>query len=227
MTLLDYPGKVACTVFLQGCNFRCPFCHNSEMLPPSDETSDSSINKFFSFLITRRDRLDAVCVSGGEPTIHSSLPGFLRAIKQMGFLVKLDTNGSNPAMLRKLVEGGYVDCVAMDIKNSPAEYANTTGVDGIAMSNIEESIRILLNSDIEHEFRTTVVAELHNAQSVAEMGEWLFRLNGNSKIKRHFIQPFTDRDTVLFTGLHTPEAQNISTYKTILENYAEYVEVRG
>ena len=226
MTLLDYPGKVACTVFLPGCNFRCPFCHNGELLDARAPIlmEDSEL---LSFLKTRRGILDAVCISGGEPTLHSGLEDLLRAIQDLGFLTKLDTNGSHPALLKHLVISGLLDYVAMDIKNSPARYAETVGLDAMDLSVIEESIRFLLTGEVDYEFRTTVVSQLHDENSVREMGEWVNSLGEGAKAKRFFLQPFTDRDTVLFSGLSAPEAEKLAGYAQQLAPFMESVSIRG
>ena len=225
-TLLDYPGKVACTVFLPGCNFRCPFCHNGELLDgPVPPLMDDA--ELLSFLKTRRGILDAVCISGGEPTLHPGLEDLLRAIKSMGFLTKLDTNGTHPALLKHLVASGLLDYVAMDIKNSPARYAETCGLDTMDLSAIEESIRVLLTDGVDYEFRTTVVDRLHGETSIREMGEWVNSLAGGVKAKRFFLQPFTDRDTVLFSGLNAPSGEMMNHYILCLKLIAEIAEIRG
>jgi pyruvate formate lyase activating enzyme len=225
MTLLDYPGKVACTVFLAGCNFRCPFCHNSELL---DGTAEAVMDReeFLRFLSKRKGLLDAVCVSGGEPTLQRSLPEFLEEIKAMGFAVKLDTNGSRPHVLRELVSRGLVDYVAMDIKNSPDRYGATVGAE-TPLEQLEESIRFLAAGAVDYEFRTTVVQQLHNEASVAEMGRWVSGLAGNKKVRRWFVQPFVDRDTVMFAGLCSPTDAEMSEFVDVLREYAEETSVRG
>ena len=158
MTLLDYPGKVACTVFLQGCNFRCPFCHNSGLLGVPESTL-MNMEQFLTFLQRRKGLLDAVCVSGGEPTLSPDLRELLTAIKAMGFSVKLDTNGSRPEILEQLVQDGLVDYVAMDIKNCPQRYGETAGIPALNLQPLERSIRFLLSGAVDYEFRTTVVAQ--------------------------------------------------------------------
>ena len=188
MTLLDYPGRIACTVFLQGCNFRCPFCHNSDLLGPEGETA-ISVKELLSFLKKRRGMLDGVCITGGEPTVQKDLPDLLRAVKALGYPVKLDTNGSNPAMLKALVAEGLVDYVAMDIKNSREKYGRTAGVPGLFMDKIEESMVFLLEGHVDYEFRTTVVREFHDAAAIGAMGQWLYGLNGCQKIPKHDSRP--------------------------------------
>lgn len=226
MTLLDYPGKVACTVFLQGCNFRCPFCHNSELLG-GNEPPLMTMEEFLAFLKKRKGLLDAVCVSGGEPTLQRDLEELLRCIRELGFLVKLDTNGSRPEVLKKLAAEKLVDYVAMDIKNSREKYGETCGLNKMDLSAIEESIRFLLSGAVDFEFRTTVVAELHDEASILEMGQWLAEISPECKPKKLFLQPFVDRDTVIFSGLHAPDSGEMEAYRKLLEPFAETVSIRG
>ena len=224
MTLLDYPGKIACTVFLGGCNFRCPFCHNGEILDaPEDLMTERELLEFLS---KRNGLLDAVCISGGEPTLQPGLALLLERIKQMGYLTKLDTNGSRPEVLKDLVSRNLVDYVAMDIKNAPTSYAQTAGAD-VALERIEESIRYLLEDHVDYELRTTVVAPLHDSEAVKRMGEWVASLAQGKKIKRWFVQPFTDRDTVLFAGLSRPDDAQLSEFAACLSHFSAYSAIRG
>ena len=225
MTLLDYPGQVACTVFLSGCNFRCPFCHNGEIL---ESTVQPLMDKqeFLAFLSKRKGLLDAVCISGGEPTLQPDLAALLEEIKAMGYLVKLDTNGSRPEVLKELVDKKLLDYVAMDIKNAPELYAQTAGA-GVRLDRIEESIRFLLEEHVDYELRTTVVAELHNADAISQMGQWVAGIAKKRKIKRWYVQPFVDRDTVLFTGLSRPKDEQLSEFVRILGGFSLHSEVRG
>ena len=225
MTLLDYPEKVACTVFLPGCNFRCPFCHNGHLLERPEDCMES--DALLGFLRKRRGILDGVCITGGEPTLQPELPDLLAQIKALGYSVKLDTNGSRPDVLRSLVEAGLVDYVAMDAKNSPGRYAETVGVQRLDMSAIEESLRYLIAGNVDYELRTTLVEPLHTAQSVLEMGQWLASLVPGKKPKRLFLQSFVDRDTVLFAGLSAPAPETVVQYAQILEKYAEKVTIRN
>lgn len=226
MTLLDYPGKVACTVFLQGCNFRCPFCHNSGLLsaPAQPQISQQAL---LDFLNTRKGLLDGVCITGGEPTLSAELPSLLRAIQDMGFAVKLDTNGSRPDILKALVEENLVDYVAMDVKNSPSAYGKTIGLDTPDLTKLEESLRFLLSRAVDYELRTTVVAQLHNRDSVAEMGNWLHCLSGGNKVKRLYLQNFVDRDSVLQSGLSAPNLEDLKEYALILCPICEEIGLRG
>ena len=226
MTLLDFPGKVACTVFLHGCNYRCPFCHNAELLEGHPEPL-MTVEEFLSFLKKRAGLLDGVCVSGGEPTLSPELPELLAAIKAMGYAVKLDTNGSRPQVLKALVADGLVDYVAMDIKNSPSRYAETAGVAQVDLAAVEESAAFLMSGAVESEFRTTVVKPFHDEASIEEMGRWLYRLGGNNPAKKLFLQPFVDRDTVVFSGLSAPESPQMAAFIELLKPFVLDVSVRG
>ena len=226
MTLLDYPGKVACTVFLHGCNYRCPFCHNSELLEGRPEPL-MTVEEFLGFLKKRVGLLDGVCISGGEPTLSSGLRDLLAAIKELGFAVKLDTNGSRPAVLKALVAEGLVDYVAMDIKNAPSRYAEMVGLQKVDLAAIEESAAFLMSGAVDSEFRTTVVTPFHDEASIAEMGWWLYALNSNKPVKKLFLQPFVDRDTVVFSGLGAPESSQMTAFTELLQDFVLDVSVRG
>ena len=225
MTLLDFPGKVACTVFLDGCNFRCPFCHNSGLLEGRAEETMTE-EAFFAFLEKRKGILEGVCVTGGEPTLQKSLPDFLKKIKDMGYAVKLDTNGYRPEVLRSVVEQGLVDYVAMDIKNGPDHYSTTTGVN-IDIKKIEESIKFLASEKINYEFRTTICNPLHDAQSVTQMGQWLLKLTDGKGVKALYLQPFVDRDSVKMAGFSAPSEEDLEAYKQALIHVAQTLVVRG
>ena len=220
MTLLDYPEHVACTVFLNACNFRCPYCHNFELVtgdaPPVMETEE-----LFSFLGKRRGLLDGVAITGGEPCLHPELPELIRRIRSLGFKVKLDTNGCYPDMLHRLLEEGLVDYAAMDIKNSPARYAETVGLKQVDLSPVRESVSLLMGSGIDYEFRTTVVDELHDEADFAEIGQWI------RGAKRYYLQAFTDRDTVPFGGLHAPGAEKMKNCLARVRPFVETAELRG
>ena len=226
MTLLDYPGKVACTVFLFGCNYRCPFCHNAELLEGKAEPLMTK-EEFLSFLSKRKGLLDAVCISGGEPTLSAGLKELMADIKTLGFSVKLDTNGSRPAILRELVEAGLVDYVAMDIKNGPSRYAETCGLPKVDLAAIEESAAFLMSGAVDSEFRTTVVDPLHDEGSILEMGRWLHKIAGDKPVKKIFLQPFVDRDTVVFSGLSAPNPAQMAAFVELLKPFALEINVRG
>ena len=226
MTLLDFPGKVACTVFLQGCNFRCPFCHNSDLLGgqgPEGMTGE----ELLGFLEKRKGILDGVCITGGEPTLQPELEQLLRDIKALGYPVKLDTNGSRPEVLKRLVAEGLIAYVAMDIKNSPARYAETAGMNPSLFAGIEESVRYLLTGEVDYEFRTTVVQQLHAAGDFTRIGQWLQSLAPEHKARRFFLQCYMDRDTVLAPGLSAPSREDMTLFASELEPFVRQVEIRG
>ena len=223
MTLLDFPGKVACTVFLQGCNYRCPFCHNSELLPRQGEPFMDT-PALLTFLERRAGILEAVCISGGEPTLDPELETLLRSVKALGYAVKLDTNGSRPEHLKRLVSEGLVDYVAMDVKNSPARYAQTVGLAKVDLEAVEESLRFLLSGAVDYELRTTLVEQLHDKASVEEMGCWVSSVG---KPKKWFLQSFVDRDTVTFSGLSAPDEDTLTMYRELLSACGENVAIRG
>ncbi len=221
MTLLDFPEHVACTVFLGGCDLRCPFCHNYELADGSAPPvmDDEAL---LSFLSKRRGLLDGVAITGGEPCLRQDLPVLVSRIRDLGFAVKLDTNGFHPGMLGKLLGDGAVDYVAMDIKNSPAKYALTAGVpEPLDLAPLYESIGMLISSGTDHEFRTTVVQELHEAEDFRQIGEMI---RGAGK---YFLQSFTDRDTVPFQGFSAPSKENLNNYADIVREYVCHVTIRG
>ena len=226
MTLLDFPGKVACTVFLQGCNFRCPFCHNSDLLG-AEGPEGISEEELLAFLKKRVNLLDGVCITGGEPTLYKDLPQLLQKIKDLGYLIKLDTNGTNPALLKELAEKGLIDHVAMDIKNGPGMYGVTVGVPNLHLDKLEESIRLLTAGLVDYEFRTTVVAQLHTVESMQEMGRWLQSLSPDGTVKRLYLQGFMDRDTVLQAGLSAHDKAKMQEFKDLLAPCSQVVEIRG
>lgn len=220
MTLLDFPGRVACTVFFGGCDMRCPFCHNAELLdgsapPVMDE------EELLSFLKKRKGLLDGVAFTGGEPLLQKDLPELAGQIRELGYPVKLDTNGTHPDRLADMIRNGLVQYVAMDIKNCPERYAETAGMNDIDIGPIRESVSILLEGITDYEFRTTTVAELHNDESFEQIGQWI---NG---AKRYYLQRFTDRETVPFEGLHAPTEEQMRHWAAIVRPYVPAVELRG
>lgn len=220
LTLLDYPGKVACTVFTSGCNMRCPFCHNASLVcgevPPFMEKEE-----FFAFLKKRTGVLDGVCVTGGEPLLQEGLIPFLLEVKEKGFTTKLDTNGLLHDRLRAVVEAGAVDYVAMDIKNCKARYAETAGVPGLDLAPIEKSVQFLMEGSVDYEFRTTVVKELHNKADFDEIGRWL------KGAKRYFLQSFKDSGDILSPGLSPMEKADLLEIRDRLRAEISGVELRG
>ena len=223
LTLLDYPGKVACTVFTGGCNFRCPFCHNSALVLPEQLSRENESGAVLAFLKKRVGVLDGVAVTGGEPLLHPDMADFLREVKAMGFLVKLDTNGSFPERLISIVEAGLADRVAMDIKNAPALYAKTAGVrEDFDLSGIERSKDFLLSGAVEYEFRTTVVRGLHTAESLMEAARWI------EGAKEYYLQQYKDSGAILdSTGLGAFDAEEMRALADAVRPIVPTVQVRG
>ena len=220
LTLLDYPGKTACTVFTGGCNFRCPFCQNTPLVLRPGEEPDIGEESFLAFLEKRQGLLDGVVVSGGEPTLQPELPDFLQKIKALGYAVKLDTNGGKPEVLASLLDSGLVDYVAMDIKNSPEKYALTAGVPELDLAPIRESAALLLERGCG-EFRTTVVQELHTPEDMAAIGSWL------TGAERYFIQNFRDSGDILSPGLHPCTKDQLQALLDAVRAFLPGAQVRG
>ena len=192
LTLLDFPGVVACTLFTAGCNFRCPWCHNAGLVLP-EEASDRLLEsgEVLSFLEKRKGVLDGVCVTGGEPLLHAELPDFLKRVKDLGYRVNLDTNGSFPERLEALVREKLADRVAMDIKNGPSRYAETVGLRNLDLSAVTASKDFLLSDAVDYEFRTTVVRGLHTAESLLEAADWI------RGARQWFLQQFKDSGNLI------------------------------
>lgn len=195
LTLLDYPQKVACTIFTAGCNYRCPFCHNAALVTSIDEGNTIPEEEVLSFLDKRRGILDGVCITGGEPLLQPDIDEFIKKVKTLGYAVKLDTNGSNSNRLRSLVDQGLLDYVAMDIKNAPDKYGLTIGVEGYQIEDILQSVDFLLSDHILYEFRTTVVREYHKREDFAAIGRWL------RGARQYYLQAFVDSGDLIQPGL--------------------------
>lgn len=213
LTLLDYPGRLASTVFTGGCNFRCPFCHNRDLVFLPENMTEIKEEDIMAFLTKRKGVLEGVCVSGGEPLLQGNIEEFLAQIKQLGYAIKLDTNGSNPKKLKQLVEAGLIDSVAMDIKNSPKRYGETIGLHSFDLTAIEESVCYLKENHIPYEFRTTIVKELHSLADIKAIGEWL---KGGSVI---YLQEFQNSERVIQDGLHACDGETMELYRSTLEAY--------
>ncbi len=218
MTMLDYPGKVACTIFTYGCNFRCPFCHNATLV--IDKASLFDKDEIFAYINKRKKVLDGVVVTGGEPLLQGDIVDFLTELKQTGLLVKLDTNGSYPERLEEIINKGLVDYVAMDIKSSKEKYSITAGVK-IDISKIEKSVEILMQNKVDYEFRTTVVKELHEKEDFVKIGQWL------KGAKRIFLQQFKDNENLIGEGFSAYTREDLEEFKSILEETISQVEIRG
>jgi len=224
-TLLDYPGKVACTIFTLGCNFRCPFCYSAELVLPEKikEQPRLSEKEVFDFLESKKGLLEGVVICGGEPTLHEDLPIFLRKVKEMGFLVKLDSNGSNPEKVKKLIEDGLIDYVAMDVKAPKDRYSELIGGVNVDVSRMAETIEILKGSDIDFEFRTTVVPGLLKKEDVIKIARWI------GPGVKYYLQNFRAEKTI------DPKFEDIKPYpdeymietKKAAAPFVEVCEIRG
>ena len=219
LTLLDYPEKIACTVFTGGCNFRCPFCHNASLVyGQGDEISEA---EFFDFLEKRKAMLNGVCVTGGEPTLQPDLENFLRKIKEMEYLVKLDTNGYKPDVLKHLVKSGLVDYVAMDIKNSKEKYSFTTDIKDFDIAPICESVDFLMEDTVDYEFRTTVVREFHNERDIQDIAEWI------KGAKKYFLQCFVDSGDLIGENFGGYDQKSMENLLKITKKIIPSAEIRG
>ena len=220
LTLLDYPGKVACTIFTGGCNFRCPFCHNADLVTGKPEVTVTG-EEIFRFLRKRQGLLDGVCISGGEPLLQPDLEDFIRGVRSLGYSVKLDTNGSMPDKLESLAEKGLLDYVAMDLKNAPEHYGRTIGAETYDVGNIDRSIRFLMGGEIPYEFRTTVVREFHQKADFEEMGRWI------EGADQYFLQQFIDSGHVIAPGLHAYDEKILFQALEIVKKYVKTAQIRG
>ena len=221
LTLLDFPGKLACTVFTSGCNFRCPFCHNASLVLPgmSDHIDEQEV---FSFLKKREGILEGVCITGGEPCLQPDLEAFIRKVRDIGFAVKLDTNGSFPEKLSSLLEKGLLDYVAMDIKTSKERYSEVCGVQNEKLlENVQKSVEILKSSSVPHEFRTTTARELQTKEDFEKIGRWL------SGEKRYFIQQYEASGELVGDEMTPYEKEELTEFAKVMKNFVENVEIRG
>lgn len=221
LTLLDYPGKVACTIFTAGCNFRCPFCHNASLVIDTYKNQEIPEEELFSFLKKRTGVLDGVCVTGGEPLIQQGIEDLLLKIKELGYAVKLDTNGSFPDKLRRLVEQGLVDYVAMDIKNSQESYGKTIGIEEYDIENVNRSVQYLLRGNVPYEFRTTVVQELHRRSDFESIGRWI------EGAQHYYLQQFVDSGDIIQPGLHGYNKDIMNQALEIVRKRVPTAELRG
>ncbi len=221
LSLLDYPGKTACTVFTGGCNFRCPYCHNASLVVGLNEVEPIDYDEFFAFLNKRKNILDGVCITGGEPLLQPDIEDFIREIKLLGYSVKLDTNGSFPDKLKHLIDEKLIDYVAMDIKNSPEKYSVTAGVSEPGFSKINNSVEFLLSNAVDYEFRTTVVKELHSKEDFVSVGEWI------KGAKRYFIQSFIDSGDILGGTFSAYSKSELEDIRDLMHSYVKETHIRG
>ena len=222
LTLLDYPGKVACTLFTRGCNFRCPFCHNASLVVRAEEQQTYTNEEILAFLRKRQGILDGVAITGGEPTLMSGLYDFIAQVKDMGYSVKLDSNGTRPDVLKKLVLDGLVDYVAMDIKNSPEKYAYTCGLpESYDLSKIEESKSFLMEGHVDFEFRTTVAKPFHTEEDFYKIGEWI---KGSEK---YFLQQFKDSGDIIGQEIFSFNENEMENFLNVLLPFVPNTQLRG
>ncbi|MBE7016603.1 MAG: anaerobic ribonucleoside-triphosphate reductase activating protein [Ruminococcaceae bacterium] len=221
LTALDFPGRIACTVFTPGCNFRCGFCHNAALVTAGEMPEDIDLEEIFSYLRKRRGILDGVVLTGGEPLMQDGLSDFLREVKAMGYLAKLDTNGSFPEKLEELLNENLVDYVAMDIKNSPEKYTKSCGVKLLDWSKIEKSIELIIKCAPDYEFRTTAVAQLHSDEDFRAMGGLI------KGARNWYIQKFVDSGALIGSGFSAPADADLRRWAEIASSFAEKVGIRG
>lgn len=220
-TLLDYPEHLAATVFTGGCNFRCPFCQNGELVLHPQDYITTSAEEVLAFLQKRKGILTGVCITGGEPTLQPDLAAFLTDIKEIGYLIKLDTNGYRPDVIQNLYEKELIDYIAMDIKSSPAHYGQTAGIASIETNRIKESVDYIMHCGIDYEFRTTVVKELHTTEDFIEIGKWL------TGCKRYFLQSYVDSDNVICRQFHAYDKEELLHFVEILRKTIPETQLRG
>lgn len=221
MTLLDFPGKVACTVFTGGCNFRCPFCHNALLVTELPENPDYTADEVLDFLKKRSGLLDGVAITGGEPLMNPDIPDFIKEIRKLGYQVKLDTNGSYPDRLERIVSDGLVEYVAMDIKNCKEKYAETIGVKEYDLSKIEKSVDFLKSGTVDYEFRTTVVREFHTVDGIRKAAQWI------SGAKRYFLQNFVDSGNLIDENVSGVDKETMLRMRSAAADFVPTTEIRG
>jgi len=224
LTLLDYPGELACTLFTRGCNFTCPFCHNSSLVLLDEKTRADIIptDEVLQFLQERYGKIDGVCITGGEPLMQPDLTQFITSVKSMGYLVKLDTNGYMPDKLQQLIDAHLIDYIAMDVKNSEEKYALTVGRKNINFDKIKQSIEIIKHSGLQYEFRTTAIKEYHSIEDFEKISELI-----GSDTTSYFIQNFIDSGAVIKDGLHGYTKDELLVYKKIFDDKNIPCEIRG
>ncbi len=221
LTLLDFPGKVACTVFTKGCNFYCPFCHNAFLVDVQGEEESILSTDVLSYLNKRQGVLDGICITGGEPLLHDEIKIFIKDVKSLGFSVKLDTNGSFPEKLKELVNAGLIDYVAMDIKNSFEKYPETAGYENLDLSPILKSIDILKSSVVDYEFRTTVSSPLHSVSDIEKIAQHIVGA------KKYFLQNYVDSGHILGKNLSPIDEKTLLEMEKIAQKYVKTAQIRG
>ena len=216
MTMLDFPGKIACTVFTYGCNLRCPFCHNATLVTHKSELF--SEDEILAYLNKRKGILDGICITGGEPLLQADIIPFMQRVKEIGLAIKLDTNGAYPDRLKEIID---LDYIAMDIKNSKEKYPLTTGIEGLDITPFEKSVEIIKNSGVDYEFRTTVVRELHTVDDMKKIAEWI------SGAKRYYIQCFADSGELIGEGFSAHDKNTLEAFCQATLSHISSAEIRG
>lgn len=220
-SLLDYPGKVACTVYTAGCNFRCTYCYNSPLVINTHENKDIPLDDICQYLRNCKGLLDGVCLTGGEPMIQHGIEDFLSSVRELGYEVRLETNGSFPEKLRRIVSEGLVSYVALDIKNSRESYGKTVGIEGYDVGNVCKSVEYLLSGDVPYEFSTTVVLEFHQRSDFEAIGRWI------AGAKRYYLQRFVNSDSVIRGGLHRYNESIMNQALEIVRENVPSARLRG
>ena len=221
LTLLDFPEKTACTLFTAGCNFRCPFCHNAALVTHIDNSNFFTEDYVLDYLKKRAGILDGVCITGGEPLMHSDLPEFIKKVKALGYKVKLDTNGSYPEKLATLIDSGLIDYVAMDIKNCKEKYLQTADCSADDLQKVEQSVEILKTSKIDFEFRTTVVKEYHETEDIKKIAEWI------APAKKYFLQNFIDSGDIIKNNLSAHDRETLEFMRSAAQDMISGTQIRG
>ena len=220
-TLTDYPGLVAATLFTGGCDFCCPFCHNRSLVVHHEKLPSLPVEDVLEFLSRRKVALEGVCITGGEPLLQNDLGDFIRELKAMGYKIKLDTNGYDPTHLDHLLKDGLVDYVAMDIKGAQSNYAKASGCPNLDLTRIKLSVDILKGSDVDYEFRTTVVRDLHSAQDMEAIGQWLYGA------KAYYLQPYVESEDIIMPVFSSYSKAEMVQFQKMLQQYIPYVGLRG
>lgn len=221
LSLVDYDGKIATTLFMGNCNYRCAFCHNSPLVLDYKNLPCMEEEEIFSYLKKRQGVLEGVCITGGEPTLEKDLANFIEKIKNLGYSVKLDTNGTNPKMVKSLVQNGLIDYLAMDIKNDRESYAKIIGFDSYDTKNVEETVEFLLNGDFPYEFRTTLIKQFHTAENITKIGGWIKGAN------KYFLQKFKDSDSCIKSNLSPVDGKTVLQFVEILKEFIPNTFTRG
>jgi len=222
LSLVDYDGYVSATVFTGACNFRCPFCHNGALVTDFSALPEYPMEEFFSYITKRKGILEGICITGGEPTLHKDLPLFIEKIKKIGYKVKLDTNGTDPEMVKSLSKSGLVDYFAMDIKSDKTGYAKAIGIENFSLKKVEETVDFFLSGRVNYEFRTTLIHEFHGDDEIENIGKWI------KGAKAYFMQKFKKGDNCLDAGgLSEVPTEKAKEFLSVMQNYVEKVALRG